>query len=191
MSITFRITTAADLGRPPIAFVGARELAAFRRLLRDFEQRLATPLIIAGEDDGTDLNRFDARVCPLPLAAMAQAFDYRIEPIQVLEEAQFRVRRIAIEYDEATIANSMRVSIVSDLGVELALEQTESISLLESLGLRPEPHGVIPVHEMRERIGSPAIRRRLSRNELDGLIPPLQRLIASGSIDDSSRFEWA
>ena len=73
MTIIFRIATAADDGHIPVAEIGARELAAFRALLRDESLRLGKRLLNPdGPEDQLLACDFEARVCPLSLSAMAQ-----------------------------------------------------------------------------------------------------------------------
>ena len=77
MSITFRIATAADDQPGPVATINARQLAAFRAFLREQGERLGIALL----DPDTDAERvlalnFEARICPLAIAAIARVFDY-------------------------------------------------------------------------------------------------------------------
>ena len=122
MSITFRIATAAEKSHDPVATVNARQLAAFRSLLRDHGARLGMRLLDTDEDEEVPLTyNFEARVCPLALASMARVFDFDADAIAVFEEAQFRGRRVSFWRDEAQAAIKMHVSVTSDLGVELDL----------------------------------------------------------------------
>lgn len=122
MSIVFRIATTADHGDNPTATIDVRQLAAFRALLRETEAKLGIDLLEPDEDgDDPFPYTFEARVCPLALASMARVFGYDADVIAVLEEAQFRGRRVSFWRQEGTAGIRMSVSITSDQGVELDL----------------------------------------------------------------------
>jgi hypothetical protein len=192
MSITFRITTAAQNGHDPVATINARQLAAFRTLLRASGTRLGMRLLDPDEDGEVPLAySFEARVCPLALASMARVFDSDADAIAVLEEAQFRGRRVSFWRDELEAAVKMHVSVTSDLGVELDLANSNAYTLLESLGFEPESIGDAPVDEVRQRLDNPVIQRRMSDHHVAHYAERLKRLLATADLDDSSRFEWA
>lgn len=97
MSITFRIATAADDQPRPIATINARQLAAFRAFLREESERTCTVLLAPDADEDAFLSyHFEARVCPLALAAVTRVFDFQTDVISVVEEAQFRCRRVSV-----------------------------------------------------------------------------------------------
>lgn len=97
MSIVFRITTSADHQERQTAVINARQLAAFREYLRREGEHLNMVLLDPDfvEDDYLSY-RFEARVCPLALASIARIFDYQTDVITVLDEAQFRGRRVNV-----------------------------------------------------------------------------------------------
>jgi hypothetical protein len=192
MSIVFRIATAADDRDGPTATINARQLAAFRSLLRAEGSRLRLALIDPDDDEETPLAySFEARVCPLALASMARVFDFAADVIAVLDEAQFRSRRVSFYRSRPDGPVAMRPSITSDLGVEMDLASGNAYALLESLGLRPDSVGELPVAEVRKRLDNPAVRRRMREQNIDDYAESLERLIATADTDDSSRFEWA
>lgn len=84
----------------------------------------------------------------------------------------------------------MRVSLNSDAGVEVNLADGSAYALLQSLGLRPDSVGELPVHEVRRRLDNPAVRRRMDEEDVSQFIGALERLLATADLDDSSRFEW-
>ena len=85
----------------------------------------------------------------------------------------------------------MRVAETSDRALELDLPATPAMALLESLGLRADSVGEIPIETLRQRLANPAVQRRLNDAELAHYLPSLTTLIESARLDDSSRFEWA
>ena len=192
MSVTFRIATAADDQSGPIAIITARQLAAFRTYLREQGARFGIKLLDpdAAEDDFLSY-QFEARVCPLALASVTAVFDFELDVISVVEDAQFRARRVAVFRDERAGTINMRVALTSDTGVELYLASGNAEALLESLGLRPDSVGEIGVDAVRQRLTNPAVRRRMEAEGLDDYADQLGRLLVTAGLDDSSRLEWA
>jgi hypothetical protein len=191
MSIMFRIATAADHGENPTATITPAQLAAFRALLRDTGARLGQMLLEPDDHDEQDSCALEARVCPLALASMARVFDYDPDVIAVLEEAQFRVRRVSIWSFTLQPEIRMSVSITSDQGVELDLANSNAYALLESLGLEPESVGELPVDLVRQRLDDPTVKRRMAHYQVDRYTDRLKQLLATADQDESSRFEWA
>ena len=192
MSITFRIATAADDKGGPIATINARQLAAFRTYLREESVRIGTVLLDpdAAEDDFLSYH-FEARVCPLALAAVTTVFDFASDVISVVEEAQFRSRRVSVYRREPTGTIHMRVALTSDLGLELDLASSNAYALLESLGLRPDSVGEIPIDTIRTRLANPTVRRRAAEDGVSGYIERLDKLLAMAATDETCRLEWA
>jgi hypothetical protein len=192
MSITFRIATTADDQRGPIATITARQLAAFRALLRNESVRTGTVLLDPDAAEDAFLSyHFEARVCPLALAAVTRIFDYQIDVISVIEEAQFRCRRVSVYRVEESGTINMRVALTSDQGVELDLTTANATALLESLGLRPDSVGEIPIDAMRARLANSAVRRRAEEHGIIHYFERLDQLLATADADDTSRLEWA
>lgn len=192
MSITFRIATAADDQPGPVATINARQLAAFRAFLREQGERLGIALL----DPDTDEERvlalnFEARICPLAIAAIARVFDYDQTVIAVLDDAQFRGRRVTVWWYEMDRAIRMRVSPKSDAGLELDLATDSAHALLESLALRPDDVGEIPVDTIRERLANPAVRRRADAEGTTRYLDQLDRLLGTADTDSATRLEWA
>ena len=192
MSITFRITTAADDRPGPRAVINARQLAAFRTFLREESVRSRTVLLDPDAAEDAYLSyHFEARVCPLALATIVRVFDFDADVIGVVEEAQFRCRRISVWRDEPAGAIAMRVALTSDQGLELDLASGNAEVLLESLGLTPDSIGEIPVDTIRERLANPAVRRRAAAQGITPYLDRLDQLIGLADTDDTSRLEWA
>ncbi|PBN42943.1 hypothetical protein [Sphingobium sp. D43FB] len=192
MSITFRIATAADDQPGPRAIINARQLAAFRSFLREESIRTGTLLLDpdAAEDEFLSYH-FEARVCPLALAAIVRIFDFQADVISVVEEAQFRCRRVSVYRTEETGTINLKVALTSDLGLELDLASANAIALLEGLGLRPDSVGEIPIDTVRARLSNPAVRRRAAHHGVAAYLGRLDQLLATADADDTSRLEWA
>lgn len=188
MSITFRIATAADDQSRPTAAINARQLAAFRLLLREQGERLGTALL---DPDDFPSYSFEARVCPLALATLAPVFDFQTDAITVLEEAQFRARRVSIYRGHEPGSIAMAVALTSDLGLELNLANGNAYALLEGLGLRPDSVGELPIDTVRARLANPAVRRHAGEHGVSHYLDRLDRLLTSADADDTSRLEWA
>ncbi len=109
----------------------------------------------------------------------------------MLDEAQFRGRRVSVYREGDTGPITLSVGLTSDLGLELDLAYQNAFALLEGLGLRPESVGEIPVDNVRARLADPAIRRSVEAQGAAPYLSRLDRLIATGDLDDSSRLEWA
>lgn len=192
MSITFRIATAADDARGPIATITARQLAAFRAFLREESIRTGTLLLDPDAVDDAFLSySFEARVCPAALASVTRLFDFDTAVISVIEEAQFRARRVSIYRNEAAGTINMRVALTSDLGLELDLASGNAIALLASLGLKPDSVGEISIVAIRDRLANPAVKRRVAEEGLTDYVERLDRLLATADSDETSRLEWA
>ena len=192
MSITFRIATASDDQPGPVATINARQLAAFRAYLREEGERLGLALLDPDSDEDRVLAlNFEARVCPLALASVARVFDHDAAVIAVLDEAQFRARRIVVWWYESDRAIRMRPSLTSDHGDELDLAESDANALLEGLGLNPDLVGEIPIDTIRDRLANPAIRHRAEADGISTMLERLERLLAIADADDSLRLEWA
>jgi hypothetical protein len=192
MSITFRIATAADDQPGPAATINARQLAAFRAYLREQGERLGIALLDPDNDEERVLAlNFEARICPLAIAATARVFDYDQAVIAVLDEAQFRGRRVIVWWYELDRAIRMRVSSTSDAGLELDLATDSAHALLESLALRPDSVGEIPIDTIRERLANPAVRRRADAEGTARYLEQLDRLLGTADMDGATRLEWA
>lgn len=192
MSITFRIATAADDLQGPVATITARQLAAFRTFLRQESVRTGTVLLDPDADEDAFLSyHFEARVCPVALAAVTRVFDFQTDVISVIEEAQFRLRRVSVFRIEETGSIRMRVALTSDVGAELDLTTGNAYALLEGLGLRADSVGEVPINTVRARLANPAVRRRAAEHGVTPYLDRLDQLLATAAADDTSRLEWA
>ena len=188
MTILFRIALPFDDSPSPQAIITARQLAILRRYLRAEGERLGYVLI---EPDEVLGDSFEARVCPLALAAITALFDHAPEVITVVEEAQFRGRRISVHHCARSAEITMRVAITSDCGLEIDLAYGNAYALLEALGMYPESVGEITLTNLLDRIADPATSARAQRFGVEHYLPRLQRLAASADGAEEARLAWA
>ena len=122
---------------------------------------------------------------------MTVIFDFQTDVISVVEEAQFRCRRVSVyRVDESGTIN-LAVALTSDMGLELDLASANAFALLEGLGLRPDSVGEIPIDTVRARLANPAVRRRAAEHGVTAYLDQLDQLLATADADDTSRLEWA
>lgn len=192
MTICFRISTAADEAEGVIAHAATEQIVAFYDCLRTQGQRLNIALIDPYLDKQHCLaHGFEARVCPLSLALLARLFEYDAGVITVIDEAQFRSRRITIFRSDNKARFGLRVSFLSDPGCELDLANANAFALLESLGLPAESIGSVTVDIMRDRVAHPRLRARTYETGLGGYLERLDRLLATAPLDEPARVAWA
>jgi hypothetical protein len=192
MSIQFRIATAADDHTPSHAIITARQLAAFRHFLIQEGARTGIVLIDPEAAEESDLaHRFEARICPVALARFARLFDYDAAAIGVIEEAQFQARRVSICRIGRDGDIAMKVSLTSDLALELNLAAGNAYALLESLGLDPDSVGETSIADIRARLTDPAVQRRCAANGVAHYCKRLDRLLATADADETNRLELA
>ncbi len=152
MTPYFRIAVIDQNGPAPVAVITARRLSAFRRYLRAESDRLGHALIVP---DAMISDHFEARVCPLALAAVTAVFDHDPAVISVIEEAQFRGRRIVVTHSADAAQIIMRVASTSDCGLMLAVPQPELSALLEALDIEADDGGDIALETLRNRLADP------------------------------------
>lgn len=188
MSVLFRIAVPADEALDRYAVITARQLAAFRRYLRAEGERIGLPLI---EPDEAIADRFEARICPLALAAVTALFDHDPAVITVVEEAQFRGRRISVCHSASDAQITMRVAMTSDRGLELDLAYGNAYALLEALEIEAESVGEIALDSLRTRLSDPSTPARAAQRRVEHYLPRLERLLASATDLDEARLVWA
>lgn len=188
MSILFRIALPADDTPAPVAVITARQLAALRRYLRAEGDHMGLALI---EPDEVIGDSFEARVCPLALAAVTGVFDHDPAVISVVEEAQFRGRRISIHHCASTAEITMRVALTSDCGLELDLAYGNAYALLEALRMATDSVGEIPLEQVRNRLADPDTPARAAERGVDHYLPRIERLLASATESGDARLAWA
>ncbi|QPI75506.1 hypothetical protein [Sphingobium sp. Cam5-1] len=188
MSILFRIAVPTDELNDPVARISARQLAAFRGYLRAEGDRLGQQLLEPDEYLG---DSFEARVCPLALAAVTARFDHDPHVIAVVEEAQFRTRRVAVHRDRTAAETTMRVALTSDRGVELDLAYGNAYALLEALDIGADSVGDIPIDTARAKLEDPATRARARAARVDHYLPRLETLLMTATDPAEARLSWA
>lgn len=192
MSIRFRIATHNDDGAFRHATITARQLAAFRQLLREQGDRLG--IVLLDPENGQDhflSYQFDARICPIALATICALFDHDPDVVAVMEEAQYRQRRVTIYPGLHSRDIRVRVSMTSDAGLELYLASADAHALLAGLGLSPDDVGEIGIAPIRERLAHPAVRRRCLETGVAANAERLIHLLALADRDETARLEWA
>lgn len=192
MSIRFRIATHNDDGAFRHATISARQLAAFRQLLREQGDRLGTILLDPENGQHNFLSyQFNAHICPIALATICTLFDHDPDVVAVMEEAQYRQRRVTIYPGLYSRDIRVRVSMTSDAGLELELAEADAHALLASLGLSPDDVGEIGIESIRERLARPAVRRRCLETGVAGIAERLIHLLILADMDKTARLEWA
>lgn len=188
MSILFRVAVPGDEHPTPAAIITARQCAVFRRFLRDEGTRINIALI---EPDEVLGDSFEARVCPLALAAVTRLFNHDLAVINVVEEAQFRGRRIAIHHNALATEITLRVALTSDCGLELDLACGNAYALLEALGMDADSVGEISLDLLRNRLADPTTATRAAERGVDHYLPRMERLVASATDVEEARLAWA
>lgn len=192
MSITFTLRSAAQ--KPsPVATINARQLAAFRSLLRIEGARLRTPLLDPDRDEGEPLAyNFEARVCPIALAVVTATFDHDPEVIGVVEEAQFQGKRVLVWRDPATGSIKMRVSILSDAGLDVDLPNGMAFALLEGLGIEPASTGTLALSQLLNLLADQSIRTALEAHGLGWHADQIELLARSAREgEEETLLSWA
>lgn len=188
MSVLFRIAVPADEASDPYAIITARQLGAFRRFLRAEGARIGIDLLEPDEYLG---DNFEVRVCPLPLAAVTRTFEHAPDVISVVEEAQFRGRRLAIHHSVGGAEITMRVALTSDCGLELDLAYGNAYALLDALDIQADSVGNVPLGTLRDRLADPCTHARAAERRVEHYLPRLERLLASAHDPDEARLVWA
>ena len=146
---------------------------------------------MAGDPSQADFS-FDARICPLGLATVSACFDHYPPAISVLDEAQFRGRRVRVWRYGLTRDIHLSLSSNPDAAPDLEVTNGNAYALLETLGLDPESAGVVPVTELRQRLTDPRIRGRLDDDpQLSRYVPTLVAMAALKPIEGDLSLAWA
>lgn len=192
MSITFSIVTSADDSCDLYAVLASEQLTHFLDILRAESDRSNT-VLLDGEGDLAAMlsDGFEARVCPVALAVLARVFDYDCAVIAVIDEAQFRRRKITIWRDKRDGSIKMCPSFTSDADAEMTLPTGHAFALLAGLGVETWTIGERPVRDIRRALAESATTRRMAAGKVAHYVPGLQRLLDTAHFDDSSRLAWA
>lgn len=191
MTVTFHIATAADDTRALAAMIPPDRLTSFLDILRYEGDRQGLSLF--GEDSDLDAmlsEGFEARVCPVSLAPLARALDYDPAAISVIDEAQFRARKVTIWRNEAAGPIEMCPSLTTDTDAEMTLPNRHAFALLTSLGISGWSMGEQPVDDIRRELGNPHTLDRMAMENVAHYVPQLQRLLASAVDQEAARLIW-
>ena len=193
MTITFRVDDGYDTTSPVPAVINPHQLGSLRDLLAEHASRLGTELPTPDYDDPEDGTfAFEARVCPLALASLSACFDHYDAVIAVLDEAQFRARRIRVSRDDPHGDIRLALSSNPDAAPGLNAANGNAYALLETLGLEPDSVGAVPLAELRQRLTDPRIRRRLDGDhQLTRYVSALVAMAAVKPIDGELSLAWA
>jgi|GEM_PF-760840 len=192
MTITFRVK---DETRTPIApqFITHLRAIALTRLLTQKAERLGEDMLypVYGTLDH-DSYAFEARVCPVSLAQLSRVFYDWPPAIAMLDEAQFRRRRLRISRASRHASVIMEISTSHDFAPEVSMPNFGAYSLLKTLGLSPDSYGAISLADMRERLADPVIRGRLEGDPkgLGRYIFDLERMVETDTVSGQLSMAW-
>ncbi len=192
MTITFRIENGNGVLPPKAAVITPDQLASLRDLLAEQSLRLAMTMLLpihgVTGDPGFEL---EARICPLALAVVSKCFDHDPDVIAVLEEAQFLGRRVRIWQALRSRDFRIRLSLTPDDAPQLAMSEAHAMTLLYGLGLDRERTGVIAMTELRDRLTSPRISRRLAADPaMASYVETLTAMAVLKPVEGEYRLAW-
>lgn len=193
MTITFRVDDGHDTLAIPSAIITHDQLGALRTLLAEQGARLGVALIVSDYGEpGAGAFGFEARVCPLALATVSACFDHDPAVITVLDEAQFRGRRVRVWQSAGTADVWVGLASSLDAAPELEVSSSNGLAILEMLGLDTESVGAISVAELRQRLTDPRIRRRIDDEPgLARYLPTLIEMAAVKPVAGELHLAWA
>ena len=193
MTITFPVDDGYAPFAVPPAIINVNQLAALRSLLAVESEQRQTALTIAEYGrPGASAFAFEARVCPLSLASVSQCFDHYPAAITVLDEAQFRGRRVRVWKAEQSDDIWLGLSSNPDAAPEFEVSTSKGYAILELLGLEAESTGTIPVSELRARLSDPVIHKRLDAEPgLRHYMPNLSDIARLKPIEGELHLAWA
>jgi len=162
MTITFRVEDGRSILPPSPAVITPDQLASLRDLLAEQSLRLGFAMLLPVHGlTGDPWFELDARVCHLSLAVVSKCFDHAPSVIAILDEAQFLGRRVRVAQTERAGDITMRLSLNPDAAPEIALANAQALALLDGLGIDRQVAGMVTMTELRQRLTTPRIRRRL------------------------------
>lgn len=193
MTITFRVEDGHDPIHIPNTIINADQLGALRDRLAEDGAKLGLQLIVL--EYGVAFKGgfgFEARICPVALAAIASCFDHDPAVVAILDEAQFRGRRIRIWQLAGDLDIWLGLASSPDSAPELEVTNSNAYALLELLGLVPDSFGEIPMAELRRRLTDPRVPRQLDVEPgLARYLPTLAQMAAVKAIDGDLKMAWA
>lgn len=192
MTITFRVKDEAATSVMRLHLTTLR-VAALCKLLGQHAARYDDDYIfpIHGTPD-TPGYAFEARVCPIPLAELSRVF-YHYEPaIALFDEAQYHRRRVRISRSARHPDPILDIAASSDNAPQLAMTNVHAYALLNTLGLRPDSYGAIPIADVRQRLIDPAIRQRLDADPrgIGQFVPTLDQMAALKTPEGALTIAW-
>jgi hypothetical protein len=193
MTITFRVDDGHNVLSPSPAVITPDQLGALRDLVDEHSGRTGAPMVIPihGEPASGSFE-IEVRVCPLALASIARCFDHDPAVIAVIDEAQFRARRVRVWQQEPTGDLRLGLGLNTDGAPELEVANGNAFALLASLGLDEESCGAIPLSQLRQRLMDPRIRRRLDEDpQMSRYVEALTTMAALKPVEGEYHLAWA
>jgi hypothetical protein len=192
MTITFRVK---DETRTPVPALHITHLRAVAlcRLMTEKALRLGEDMLypIHGNLDCATY-AFEARVCPVALAQLSRVFYDWPPAIALLDEAQFRRRRLRISRASRHADVIMEISTSHDFAPEVTMPNAGAYALLKTLGLSPDSYGAISLSTMRQRLTDPTIRGRLEADRvgLARYVYDLDRMVETETVSGHLTMAW-
>ncbi|VWX51085.1 hypothetical protein [Novosphingobium sp. 9U] len=188
MSITFYVTDLDTRIQSAPAPISPRELAAFRKFMR--EAGIETEDDPEGEPEELTY-AFNASICRFAMATIAAIFGNRPDAIAVIEEAQFLGRLVTFRRTEVTHDVRIEVSQRLDGAGELDLVNGNAYAILEALQLERESVGDISLIELRDRLAEPSIRAGFTERFVEYRLPFFDKVAAMEPYEQTPRLVWA
>ena len=186
MTITFTIAASLTGITVPPARIDARQLAAFRAFAHENGALTGSQPY---NDPTFPSYDFEARVCAWSLSALSSLFGYDEAVIAVLEEVQFRGRRVLFARDRTTGELTIAVAATLDAAADITLTSPDADDMLDALRLDLEP-GELSADELRTKLKDPHTIERLWRAGLHRYLPRLDTLAAVQIEDDETHLVW-
>ena len=186
MSITFTIAAPLTGIAVQPARIDARQLAAFRAFAHENGALTGSHRSL---DPGFPAYDFEARVCAWSLSTLSSLLGYDEAVIAVLEEAQFRGRRVLFARNETTGELTVAVAATLDAAADIMLNSPDADDILDALRLDLEP-GQLSGDELRAKLKDPHTIERLWRAGLHRYLPRLDTLAAIQIEDDETHLVW-
>ncbi|MCJ2180159.1 hypothetical protein [Novosphingobium album (ex Hu et al. 2023)] len=193
MTITFRVEDSHDIDMPPPVPIEPWQMGALREVLAENGERIGTDLIVP-EYGNIDAPVFawEARTAMLAVAAIARCFDYEPGALAIIEEAQFRCRRLRISRPASNGDILLSLSTNPDSAPELNVSNSNAFAILDLLGIDRESCGLIPLEQLQDRLRDPAVPGRIAAEPgLARYLPTLTQMAAVTSPSPKLRLVWA
>lgn len=195
MTITFLITTDADLAGGPVATIDRGQCTAFLAFLDAEAPRIGVELVDPSFDraepfDTMIRDGLEARVCPLALATVARIFHRDPDVISTVEDAQTRGRKLVIWGEGGAGPIHMCASMTTDVDAEFMVPTSDGFVLVDCLGLGEWNQRSRPADDVLRLLTEPATRDRIAAQGVAGYLPSLERLLDTARGQPSANLGW-